>query len=233
MTLASGELQFFDTIKDECNIIFDVGCREDVDYILTHPQAEYHLFEPNPIFVKNILEKIPLRDTNVRVNPFGLGRETRTAKYYPDSQSFIKRTTDFQSNEKLAIELSIKNFAEYVAEYNIDRIDFLKIDTEGNEPDILFYNIDFIKNHVKFIQFEYASTWVDRTDGFRIHDVFNTYNEKFKFYVLYDPAHPFSQIYNNVLTHFETEQLNNIEQYMKNSYGFNIVMVQKESKNNE
>jgi len=233
MTLANGELQFFNTIKDECDIIFDVGCREDIDYILAHPEAEYHLFEPNPQFIFNITQKIPLNDTNIRINPFGLGKETKTIKYYPDSQSFIKRTVDFQSNIDLAIELPMKNFAEYIAENNIDKIDFLKIDTEGNEPDILFYNIAFIKNHVKFVQFEYASTWLDRTDDFRIHDVFNTYNDKFKFYVLYDNSHPFSQIHSNVLTHFETDQLNNIEQYMKNSYGFNIIMIQKENKNNE
>lgn len=229
MTLTTGEVDFFNTIKSNCNIVFDIGCREDTEYLLLHPSAEYHLFEPNPSFFENLKFKLDLSNKSIHANNFGLGKETEIIQYYPDSQSFIKRTVDFQSDEKLCINLPIKNFSEYILEKDIKHIDFMKIDTEGNEPDILFFNVDFIKENVDFLQFEYASTWIDRNDYYRIQDVYNQYNDKFLFFVVYNFDHPFSKIYGKVLTEVLTkEDLNLLDRYMYNSYGFNIAMINKE-----
>ena len=55
------------------------------------------------------------------------------------------------SNQKL----KIKSFKSILEEYNIDKIDFLKIDCEGGEYDILnAENLDFIKKNVKHIAVE-------------------------------------------------------------------------------
>ena len=49
----------------------------------------------------------------------------------------------------------IKSFKDILQEYNIDKIDFLKIDCEGGEYDILTEeNLDFIKRNVRHIAVE-------------------------------------------------------------------------------
>jgi FkbM family methyltransferase len=232
MTITEGELKFFDLIKTECKIIFDIGCQRDIHYIEAYPQGTFYLFEPNPIFVRDLKEKVKDLKSNIIINEFGLGKETAKIKYYPDSQSFIKRTVDFQSNENLAIDLYIKDFKEYIEENNINFIDFLKIDTEGNDPDILFENIEYIKNHVKFVQFEYASTWLDRQDKYDIYDVYECFKNQFLLFLLYNKDHPlFLKVPATVIPISCEKDLDIIQEYMKNSYGFEIAMVNKKYDN--
>ena len=233
MTITEGELAFFEVIKNNCEVIFDVGVQIDTHYIESYPKGIFHLFEPNSGFAETLWNKVYDLNTLVYVNNFGLGKESGWIKYYPDSQSFIKRTVDFQSDEKKSIILQIKDFKEYITENNIENIDFLKIDTEGSEPDILFYNIEYIKNHIKFIQFEYASTWLDREEKFTIYDVYKTFSDKFNLLVLYNRAHPvFSEVANEMMIFtLEKDQLEAIEKYMHSSYGFDIAMVRKDMMN--
>ena len=43
------ELELFKQLT-ELKVIFDVGAREDTDYLDIWPDSEHHLFEPNPQF---------------------------------------------------------------------------------------------------------------------------------------------------------------------------------------
>ncbi len=224
--IAIGELYFFNFIKDECNLVFDIGAQEDIHYIEIEPRIEYHLFEPNLTLYNGILKKLEKHpNTKVKVNPFGLGNWTGDLTYYPDSQSFFLRTVHMQSNPKLAITCSIKDFKEYIQENNINHIDFMKIDTEGGEPDILLPNSKFIKNNVDFIQFEYASTWLDRPDEPNIYEVYDMFKNTFDFYILFNSAHPISKYRVDMLTKIDRPMLFEIEQYMNNQYGFEIAMM--------
>ena len=45
--IPTDELEFARTLKD-VNVVFDVGARTDTDYFDIFPNAEFHLFEPNP-----------------------------------------------------------------------------------------------------------------------------------------------------------------------------------------
>lgn len=226
MTISEGEFLFFNRINPLCKVVFDVGVQKDTHYIEIAPKLEYHLFEPNLEFYEEIKRKLLVHpDSNVKVNPFGLGKETRSVTYYLDSQSFLFRTVHMQSNPNLTTTFNIKSFKEYVEENDIKSIDFLKMDTEGCEPDILFPYSEYIKKNVNFVQFEYASTWLDRTDNFTLHDVYNLYSDKFDFYFLYNSAHPISKLYTGILTQINLHILEEVEEYMHNQYGFEIVMM--------
>ena len=48
----NGEYRFFMAIKDNINVIFDVGCRSDSEF--TEFEGEVHYFEP----VKEFIEKL-------------------------------------------------------------------------------------------------------------------------------------------------------------------------------
>ena len=225
-----GEIEFYNLVQDECNMIFDVGCREDIHYIemsKNDKNKAFHLFEPNLAFYIKCQDK--LRNINnynqIILNNFGLGNKTDELEYYEDSQSFIKRHVHFQSKSNPVI-FKIKRFTEYINENSINEIDFLKIDTEGCEPDILLDNIDFINNHVKYIQFEYASTWLDRNDDINLSNIIDIFGGKFDFYFLYNEDHPLSKYNPNLLSKIYDERIiKGVDLYMHNQYGFEIVMI--------
>jgi FkbM family methyltransferase len=225
-----GEKSYFDIIKDYCQIIFDIGCREDIIYAENSYGKTFHMFEPNPIFYNACKNKIDKLDHQheVHINSFGLGNKTHLMSYYEDAQSFFKRHVHFSSNS-LPIPLLIEKFSEYIEENSIETIDFLKMDVEGGEPDILKDGLDFIRDNVKFIQFEYASTWMDRDDKVRLKDIFNLYSDVFEFFFIYNEDHPISEFVHETLNMIDNQEtIDIIEQYVVNQYGFDIAMIRKE-----
>jgi FkbM family methyltransferase len=226
--VAKGEFYFYALVQDNCSIVFDIGCREDIHYVEMSAEKEFHLFEPNPKSYVKCKEKLHwINDNAVILNNFGLGNVTAEIDYYEDAESFMKRTVHFQSKSEPII-LKVKRFMEYIQENEINRIDFLKIDTEGSEPSILFDGLDFIRENVKYVQFEYASTWLDRKDRVSLVEVQSWFGDKFDFYFLYDEDHPISRDFPSQMTLINSaEMLNLIEFFMRNQYGFNIAMVRK------
>jgi FkbM family methyltransferase len=169
----NGELDFFNSIKNKINVIFDVGCRKDS--IFTNFDGEVHYFDPD----KESINSLSIQQNKNRVsyfNDFGLGFETTNSFYYPAYQSFYDRINSCgSSNDSQKVILPIKKSKEYIIEKNIKNIDFLKIDTEGYEFNVLKGFEDFLTN-VKIIQFEYGGTFKDSND--KLIDVINYLKEK-------------------------------------------------------
>jgi len=227
MPIQKEEILFYEKIKDSCKVIFDIGCREDIDYVLMSENKIFHYFEPNPSPYEKCQEKLKdIHDNIVYLNNFGIGNKTKEIDYYPDGQSFFRRTYIYVSTSD-PILLSIKSFSDYIKQNKINYIDFLKMDVEGGEPDILLDNPDFIKMSVKYVQFEWASTWVDRGDGICLNDIIKEFKEYFDFYFLYDENHPLSAKYKDFLTKINDEISKEMTLHMMNAYGFNIIMIRK------
>lgn len=154
----NGEHRFFNKIKDNINIIFDVGCRSDSEFL--HFKGEVHYFDPVSEFIEN-LKKQPNSNKTSYFNTFGLGNETKETYYYPKYQSFYDRIISCRvSDNSNKVVLHIKKANEYIVENNIKTIDFLKIDTEGYELNVLKGFDSFLEN-IKIIQFEYGGTFMD------------------------------------------------------------------------
>ena len=153
----NGELQFFLAIKDKINIVFDVGCSNS-EFICF--SGEVHYFDPIDDFIENLKKKQNLNKTSY-FNNFGLGNENKKLYYYPRFQSFYNRINSCRvSDDSNKILLDIKKGKDYVIDKNIKTIDFLKIDTEGYELNVLQGFEDFLEN-IKIIQFEYGGTFLD------------------------------------------------------------------------
>lgn len=131
----NGELLFFETNKNSFNVIFDVGCRVDTEFM--NFTGEVHYFDP----VEDFINKLRLQkciNSKSYFNAFGLGEETKEIEYYPKYQSFYDRTISCTvSDADNKINLKIKSGQEYISENQITTIDFLKIDTEGYEVNVL------------------------------------------------------------------------------------------------
>ena len=109
-------------------------------------------------------------------NNFGLGSENSQIYYYPKYESFYDRVNSCHvSDNSNKILLYIKRGKEYVVSNNIKNIDFLKIDTEGYELNVLKGFEDFLEN-IKIVQFEYGGTFLDNNT--KLIDVINYLKEK-------------------------------------------------------
>jgi FkbM family methyltransferase len=204
----NGEEKFFMDIKNNINIIFDVGCRSDSEFI--NFSGEVHYFDPVPEFIAALKEQPKLNSMSF-CNNVGLGNENKAIYYYPRYQSFYNRTVSCQiDDDENKITLNIIKGADYVAENNIKSIDFMKIDTEGYELNVLEGFEDGL-DMVKVIQFEYGGTFLDNNT--KLIDVINYLDMK--------GFHKFSY-----LTNYGTEPITDYEDHYKYC---NIVCVNKKS----
>lgn len=152
------ELDLFKQLKD-LKVIFDVGARDDADYLEIWPDSEHHLFEPNPGFFEELLKKTRDRD-NVFVNNFGLGDKNEERGYMDGQQTFVGSEALPQEGNARDRLLPIKKLDDYCKEKGIKEIDFLKIDTEGFDYKVLVGGEETLKN-TRFIQYEH---WDDKDE---------------------------------------------------------------------
>jgi len=164
----NGELDFYNSIKDKINIIFDVGSRSDSEYI--NFIGEVHYFDPVEEYI-NKLSKLKSNNIKSIFNKFGLSDNNMILYYYPRYESFYNRINschiDDSSNK---ISLLVKKGKDYMINNNINHIDFLKIDTEGYELNVLKGFEEYI-SYIDIIQFEYGGTFLDNNT--KLIDVFN------------------------------------------------------------
>ena len=164
----NGEYLFYNKIKNNINIIFDIGCRSDSEFL--DFEGQVHYFDPVESSV-NKLRNQSCNNKNAYFNTFGLGNENKISYYYPRYQSFFNRTVSCGIDDaQNKLELKIRKAIDYIRENSINDIDFVKIDTEGYELSVIQGFEDTIKN-VKIIQFEYGGTFLD--NNLKLIDIVN------------------------------------------------------------
>ena len=84
----NGEIYFYNSIKNNISIIFDVGCRTDSEFL--DFKGTVHYFDPNTEFIEKIKKKNNNNEKSF-FNSFGLGNENKSLYYYPRYQSFLNR----------------------------------------------------------------------------------------------------------------------------------------------
>jgi FkbM family methyltransferase len=159
------EKEFYRTILHDCNVIFDVGCRDDNVFYEINPKAQIHLFDPNEV---NIMEEVEGLK-NVHFNNYALGAHSGIVSFHHRYGSIIMRTEEpkFEGMHQ-SIPVDQDTIKNYCKNRRIDKIDFLKIDTEG-------YDFEVIKGlgdiPFRYCQFE---AWDDgRFGGETDEDIFD------------------------------------------------------------
>lgn len=152
IAIPEDELQVFASLKD-VKVVFDVGARDDVDYLIIKPDIELHAFEPNPLFFSQLESQLSGRE-NVHLNMYGLGRKREVRNYNVNLQSF---------EGKGGIMLPIRTLDWYVKKYDISTIDFLKIDVEGLDIEVLMGGKRALKR-CRYVQFEHWDNVQDFVD---------------------------------------------------------------------
>lgn len=168
----NGEIRFYNSIKDRCQVIFDVGARDNSSFF-DFPR-EVHYFEPEPILFGMLALK-EVANSAPYFNNFGLSDASQHIPYYNDYSSFLHRKVSVPNCPDRNETLEVRRGDEYLARMRLLKIDFLKIDTEGYEFKVIKGFGERIKD-VKIIQFEYGGTYLDA--GIGLKDVLDYLKEK-------------------------------------------------------
>lgn len=156
----NGEKWFYETIKDEISVIFDVGCRTDT--LFYDFKGEVHFFDPVVDFITQLKKNYIFKNSSSFFNTVGLGNDSIETYYYPRYQSFCNRLESCKVDDSPnKIKLQIIKAEDYINTNNVKNVDFLKIDTEGYELEVLKGFENYLQN-IKYIQFEYGGTYLDK-----------------------------------------------------------------------
>lgn len=163
----SGEYWFLKKLNPlEIKVIFDVGANVGnwtKKVIESIPDAQIHAFEPVPNTFK-LLETNTRKIQKIKRNQLGLSSVSGQLRfnYYPNS-SYLSSAFDHdlgKGGEQLEVDVITGD--EYCKTNEIEEIDFLKIDTEGFESNVLMgFRCMFEEHRIKLVQFEYGPMAID------------------------------------------------------------------------
>lgn len=137
-------------------IVVDVGARTDTDYFALHPEAEYHLFEPNTEFFEELHAAVAGRPQTF-LNNYGLGDVVGDFTYNDGRQGFVGGEAPIENGERV---FPVDTLDNYVRRMGLTHIDFLKVDVEGYDFKVLLGAKDTLPR-VRFLQYEY---WDDQEE---------------------------------------------------------------------
>ena len=167
---------FKDKFDNKAINIFDIGAHkgETIDLFYKNLNVnKIYSFEPNNNLFKILIEKKKYKKDKIKIFNLGFGNKTEvkelnifkdtsssTINFINENTNYFKRKKEFMSfffnNTNFLVnkqKVQIKNLSEFIFDHSIDKIDILKIDTEGYEYKILkgLRNDDFKK--IKFLYF--------------------------------------------------------------------------------
>ena len=143
-------------ITNESPVIFDVGAHNGNSierYLEVFSNPRIYSFEPNQIEFKNIESKYS-NLPNIKLNNFALGDKNESKLFNifakSDTSSFLKlndsewvnvrsKQLGIDKNKFLKdqVEVEVKTLDDFVDQNKIEKIDLLKLDTQGYEKNIL------------------------------------------------------------------------------------------------
>lgn len=156
-----GEYQLLERLSGQLHLIFDVGCNIGEWSRMArslHSNALIHMFEVAPTTFQKLLRNNVI-DAGMIPNSFGLSSTTKELmiRYVPDNDRVTTAVTSLHHENSVLKNVVVVNPMTYVTNYGYTEIDFLKLDTEGHEFDVLEGFTPMLKQgSIKIIMFEYG-----------------------------------------------------------------------------
>lgn len=189
----TGEIEVINKFIQNGDIVFDVGANigEWTQEVLkTKSNIKIHLFEPVIHTYKNLIDNLSTSHNteNLYFNQIALSNKTeiKSFNYYVKNSGLSTFYRRFNAEKEYnfappnTVEVFTKTLDKYCQELGIKRINFLKIDVEGAELDVLLgAKILLEKGDIDYIQFEYGRTYLDAKIS--LEEVF-AYLEKYNYF---------------------------------------------------
>ena len=146
-----------ETVKiQKGDIVFDVGANIGIFslYSAYNLAKEIHCFEPGKEQFNAIKNNLSNKFNNLYANNLAVTKNKGIIKFYLSDFSTTNSTFSKLSDDY--IEVETVDLETYVNDNNITKIDYLKIDCEGGEYEIIeFMNENFLRESVDKICLEY------------------------------------------------------------------------------
>jgi FkbM family methyltransferase len=165
----NGENMVLITLLPDCKLIIDVGANEG-QYIKQILKLNSNLanikiqaFEPGESTYEKLKKNI--RHENIKLHNLALSDRTGVAVFYEITGQKSQASSLYQSSiaehNTTNIEVKVDTLDNFFFRKN-QVIDFIKIDTEGNDFKVLVGASNLLsQKRVNFIQFEYNTQWLD------------------------------------------------------------------------
>lgn len=163
------------------SVVFDVGANQgDYTAQFLRNGAMVHCFEPNPDMV-HVLQNRYGKCDRVWIHPYGLNSTVGEGKLHitshPRDCSFLTPTVGWLPFKETAQSIAYTRLDEACKQYNVTHIDFLKIDVQGLDLEVLrgcgemMKNIDWVCVEILFIvMYDRCFTLKDFEDFFHEHN---------------------------------------------------------------
>lgn len=166
-------------------VVFDVGANIGLwskHVLKVNSNLKVYAFEPIPQIFSILVTNIDAKTYNFYPSQIGLSDNNVQKSFYIYSKNIettgmstcYRREEDIEKRIGLVpteINIKTKTLDLFCEEQAISSIEFLKIDTEGSEFDVLKGASGMLqKNSISAIQFEYGGTYVSA--HIKLHDVF-------------------------------------------------------------
>ncbi len=175
-------------VKDEIAnvqpVIFDIGANQGQTLrkiLKVYPQADIHIFEPNKYLANYLSENF--EGANVKINNSAVGEKIDSLDFHQyewDALSSLLKRSFTSSKIKEVYKVPVISLDAYCGSNNIEKIHFLKTDTEGYELNVLKGAKNLLReNKVQFIHIElfFTSNFLGQAS---VGEIF-TFLEKYNF----------------------------------------------------
>jgi len=180
-----GELGVILSRIKEGDIVFDVGaCVGNwFKYVLANFQnVKIYAFEPFDVNFQKLL-CVYGKEERAIIHPYAIKNDEQLFYTYANHTSF---STFYRRNDKVEtrfnldavpVKVGITSLDEFCVTHGIQHINFLKIDVEGAEFDVLKSADNLLENkQIDNIQFEYGGCYLDA--GITLKEVYTFLSEK-------------------------------------------------------
>lgn len=171
----NGELFIAQQFMKPLSIVFDVGANigEWSASVLSRvPSINLHAFEPIRFVYDQMSRTLPV-SARVHLNNLAVCHQQGQVKFtvYDNNLYMTQLSTMYKRNKDIEDSLALHSHEiivptitldHYCITHNISHIDYLKIDTEGAELDVLKGAKEYLENgRISVIQFEYGGNFLD------------------------------------------------------------------------
>lgn len=174
-------------------VVFDVGANVG-DWTLSVPRHMccFHLFEPVLSTFARLTARLDAAKISYTASMTALGARDERREIFTYDQSALstffrradKTERQFRLGQPLRCKAVVTTLDRYCARRGIHSIDFLKLDVEGAEVDVLRGAVKMLaRQAIRVIQFEYGGCWEDAgttlSDAFALLHKYSIYRVDF------------------------------------------------------
>lgn len=191
----NGEYRFLNSYIKKNMTIIDAGAHDGTyaEYIFNlNPSVTIHCFEPTASAYKELTARLveEIKSEKLYANNSGLSTKNGEAELFIYNELDQRNSLhlnpghEYDPSQLHKEKIKLITLDDYIEKYNIDTVDFFKIDVEGHEAKVIEGASNALrKKIIKCIQFEYNNNWLPA--GSTLESVFKMLTESgFNFYRL-------------------------------------------------